>query len=122
MAGLTGGIVAAGGDLEFRSRTERPHPSQPAVHPDGEHAKDLIKRIGKLFEKYFEKYEPVEASRKLWEDAAADARRFYRDEITAICLANGYSADQVAWVIRHEVHQMNQRWPGSRKGNGYPDG
>jgi hypothetical protein len=110
VAGLTGSIVAAAGDLELRPRTERRHPPQPAVHPDDEHAKDLIKRIGKLFERYFERYEPVEANRKLWEDATADPRRFYRDEITAICLANGYSADQVAWLIRHEVGLMNQRW------------
>jgi hypothetical protein len=110
VAGLTGGIVAAGGDLEFRSRAESARAYQAAVHTDDERGNDLNKRIGRLFEKYFEKYEPVEASRRLWEDATADARRFYRDEITAICLANGYSADQVAWLIRHEVRQMNQRW------------
>jgi hypothetical protein len=110
VAGLTGGLAAAAGDLETRSRPESRHPARPADHPDNEHAKDLIKRIGKLFDKYFERYEPVPASRRLWEDATADARRFYRDEITAICLANGYSADQVAWLIRHEVRQMNQRW------------
>ena len=110
VAGLTGSIVAAAGDLELRFRTERRHPAHPAVHPDDEHAKELIKRIGKLFEKYFEKYEPVEANRRLWAHTIAAARRFYRDEITAICLANGYSADQVAWLIRHEVRQMNQRW------------
>ena len=94
----------------MRFRTERRHPAHPAVHPDDEYARELIKRIGKLFEKYFEKYEPVEASRELWAHATAAARRFYRDEITAICLANGYSADQVAWLIRHEVRQLNQRW------------
>jgi hypothetical protein len=108
--GLTGSLAAAAGDLETRPLAERRQPPQPAVHPDDEPAKDLIKRIGRLFEKYFEKYEPVEANRKLWEDATADARRFYQDEITAICRANGYSADQVAWLIRHEVRQMNQRW------------
>lgn len=110
VAGLTGSIIAAAGDLELRSRTERRHAPQPAVHPDSEHANDLIQRIGKLFDRYSERYEPVEADRRLWEDATADARRFYQDEIIAICLANEYSADQVAWLIRHEVRQMNQRW------------
>jgi len=110
VVGLTGSLAAAAGDLEMRPPAERRQPPQPAVHPDDEHSKDLIKRIGRLFEKYFEKYEPVEANRKLWADATADARRFYQDEIIAICRANGYSADQVAWLIRHEVRQMNQRW------------
>jgi hypothetical protein len=110
VAAVTGGIVAATGDLEMRFRTERRHPAQPTVHPDDEHTKDLAKRIGRLFEKYFEKFEPVEANRKLWAHATADARRFYQDELTAICLTNGYTADQVAWLIRHEIRQMNQRW------------
>jgi hypothetical protein len=112
VAGLTGGIVAAAGDLELRFRTERRNPAQPAVHLDDEHTKGLIKQIDKLFDKYFKKYEPVQANRELWAQATADARHFYRDEIAAICLANGYSADQVAWLIRHEVRQMNQRWRG----------
>jgi hypothetical protein len=117
VACLAGGIAAVAGDVEMRPPAERRQPPQPAVRPDDgrvhlddEHAKELRKRIGKLFEKYFEKYEPVEANRKLWEDATADARRFYQDEITEICRVNGYSADQVAWLIRHEVRQMNQRW------------
>ena len=109
-AALTGSIVAAAADLEMRPRTEPRHPPQPAVLLNDEHAKDLIKRIGKLFDKYYEKYEPVEANRRLWADATTDARRFYQDEITAICQANGYSTDQVAWLIRHEVRQMNHRW------------
>ena len=109
VAGLIGSLAAAGGHLEMRPQAEPRQLPQPAVNLD-EHAEELIKRIGRLFEKYFEKYEPVEANRKLWEDATADARRFYQDEVTAICRANGCSADQVAWLIRHEVCQMNQRW------------
>jgi hypothetical protein len=108
--GLASGIAAVAGDLELRAWPERRHPPRPAVHPAGPDSIDLINRIGKLFEKYFEKYEPVAINRRIWEDATADARLFYRDEITAICLANGYSADEVAWLIRHEVRQMNQRW------------
>ena len=110
VAGLIGSLAAAAGDLEMRPPAERRQPPQPAAHPDDEHAEDLRKRIGKLFDRYFEKCEPVQATRKLWQDATADARRFYQDEITAICRNNGYSADQVAWLIRHEVRQMNQRW------------
>ena len=107
---LTGSIAAAAADLEMRLRTEPRHPPQPAVLPEDEHAEDLINRIGKLFDKYYQKYEPVEANRRLWADATTGARRFYQDEITAICRANGYSVDQVAWLIRHEVCQMNHRW------------
>ena len=110
VAGLTGGIAAAAADLETRPQPERRHPVRPVAHPGGEQATDTIRQIGKLYQQYFEKYEPVEPTRRLWEHAAADARWFYQDEITAICRHNGYAADQVAWLIRHEVRQMNQRW------------
>ena len=96
VVGLTGGIIAAAGDLETRPRPERPHPPLPAAHPGDELSRELSKQIGKLFDTYSERRDPVQASRRLWQEATAGARRFYRAEITAICRANGYSADQVA--------------------------
>jgi hypothetical protein len=110
VAGLAGGIAAAASDLETHPRPERRYLVHPVTPPSGGDTPDLSKRIGKLFQKYFEKNEPVEPSRRLWEHSAAEARRFYQDEITAICLANDYSVDQVSWLIRYEVGQMNQRW------------
>jgi len=110
VAGLTGGIVAAAADLESRSWTVRRQTSQAAAPPDGAFTKELTERIDKLFKSSFEKYEPVEITRKLWQDAAAEVRQLRRDEIIGICLANGFSADQVAWLIRHEVRQLNKRW------------
>jgi hypothetical protein len=110
VAGLAGGIIAAAGDLETRPRPERPHPPLPTAHPGDKLDRELSKQIDKLFNTYSERREPVQAGRKLFEEATAGARRFYRSEITAICRANGYFADQVAWLIRHEVRQMHQRW------------
>ena len=107
---LAGSIAAAAADLEMRLQTEPRYPPQPIVLPDNEYAEELLKRIGRLFDKYYEKYEPVEVNRRLWADATTDARRFFQDEITAICQANGYSTEQVAWLIRHEVRQMNHHW------------
>lgn len=108
VAGLSGGIVAAAAHLETCNPPQRHYP--PAVHPDDGHAGGLSERIERIFDRQFERCEPIEINRRLWAEAAAAARQFYRDEIIAICLANGYCADQVAWLIRHEVRQMNQRW------------
>ena len=109
VAGLVGGIVAAAAGLESRPWTERP-PSQSAAPPDDDRVKDLAEQIDKRFQKYFDKCEPVEITRKLWENAAVEVRQSRRDEIIGICMTNGFSAEQVAWLIRHEVRQLNQRW------------
>jgi hypothetical protein len=109
VAGLTGGIVTAQAGLELRLRTVLRQTSRATVPPD-ELTKELTGRIDKLFQASFDKYEPVEITRKLWQKAAAEVRQLRRDEIVGICLANGFSADQVAWLIRHEVWQLNKRW------------
>jgi hypothetical protein len=107
---LTGGIVAAAGNLESRSWTVLRQTSRGGAHPDVDSAKELTKRIDKLFQSSFDKYEPVEITRRLWQEAAAEVRQLRRDQIIGICLANGFSADQVAWLIRHEVWQLNKHW------------
>jgi hypothetical protein len=107
--GLTGGIAAVAVGLELRSWTEH-RPASQAVAPPHEPAKELTTRIDKLFQRSFGKYEPVEITRQLWQEAASDARQLRRDEIIGICLANGFSADEVAWLIRYEAWQLNQRW------------
>lgn len=110
VVGLTGGIVAAAGDLELRSPLERHPPPRPVVTPGEKFAKELTRRIDKLFQKYSDKYEPVEARRRLSEDATGEARQSSRDEIIGICLTNGFSGDRLAWLIRHEVCLLNQHW------------
>lgn len=110
VAGLAGGIVAAAAGLESRSWTVRRPASQAGAYPDGECPGELPKRIDRLFQSSFNKYEPVEITRALWQEAAAGARQLWRDEIIGICLANGFSAGEVAWLIRHEVWQLNKRW------------
>lgn len=110
VVGLTGAIIAAATGPKLRSRTEHRPASQAEAPPHGELAKELTARVDKLFQRSFEKYEPVEITRRLWQEAAVGARQLRRDEIIGICLANGFSADQVAWLIRHEVWQLNQRW------------
>lgn len=109
VVGLVGGIAAAAAGLESRPWTERP-PSQSAAPPDDDRVKDLAEQIDKRFQKYFDRCEPVEITRKRWEYEVAEIRRSRRDEIIGICRTNGFSAEQVAWLIRHEVRQLNQRW------------
>jgi hypothetical protein len=110
VAGLTGGILAAAADLESRSWTARRQARAAAAPPDSDFTRELTRRIDKLFQSSFDKYEPVEITRQLWSEAAAGVRQVWRDEIIGICLTSGFSADEVAWLIRHEVWQLKKRW------------
>jgi hypothetical protein len=66
--------------------------------------------VDKLFSRYFTRYAPDKAERQRWEAAAAGIRKFHRDEIIRICQGRGISAKEVAWFIRYEVCQLQQRW------------
>jgi hypothetical protein len=115
VAALAGGVVAATADLEWRSLTERRRqkdelfraPSKSdASSPTGEPAS----RVDKLFKTYFGRYEKDRAQRERWESAAAGIRRFYRDEVIAVCRGSGIPASEVAWLIRFEVRDLKRRW------------
>lgn len=110
VAGLTGGLAAVAVTPELRLQKEHRPVSQAVAPPREELATELTTQIDKLFKRSFDKYEPVETTRQLWQEAAAGTRQLLRDEIIGICLANGFSANQVAWLIRHEAWQLNKRW------------
>lgn len=113
-AALAGGALAAATDLEWRFRTGRLHrkeelfreQDQPSASPPSV----LAAGVNKLFSRYFTRYAPDKAERQRWEAAAAGIRKFYRDEIIGICQGRGISAKEVAWFIRYEVRQLQQRW------------
>ena len=66
--------------------------------------------MDKLFKRYFDRYAPDKAERERWKAAVAGFRKFHRDEIIAICRSSGIPANEVAWLIRYEVRQLEQRW------------
>jgi hypothetical protein len=115
VAALAGGAIAATTDLESRSMNEQRRrkeelfraPSQssaspPSGEPDG--------RVDQLFKTYFGRYEKDKSQRALWEGGVVGIRRFYRDEIIAVCRGSGIQANEVAWLIRFEVREMQRRW------------
>jgi hypothetical protein len=114
-AALVGGAVAAAADLEWRFPTGRrrlkdeqfrvPNQSAPSFPGD-----ELADRVDKLFKRYFDRYAPDKAERERWKAAVAGFRKFHRDEIVTICRSSGISANEVAWLIRYEVRQLERRW------------
>jgi len=114
-AALVGGAVAAAADLEWRFPTGRrrlkdeqfrvPNRSAPSLPGD-----ELADRVDKLFKRYFDRYAPDKTERERWKAAVAGFRKFHRDEIIAICRSSGIPANEVAWLIRCEVRQLEQRW------------
>jgi hypothetical protein len=115
VAALAGGTIAAVADLESRSLTERCRrkeelfrvPIQSTVSPPTSEGAGGVDR---LFKRYFGRYEKDKAQRERWEAATAGIRRFYRDEIVAVCRTGGIPANEVAWLVRFEVRDLKRRW------------
>jgi hypothetical protein len=115
VAALAGGAVAARSGLELRSLADRRRlkdeqfriPNQSALRSPGD---ELADRVDKLFSRYFARYALDKAERQRWEAAASGLRKFYRDEIIAVCRSSEIPPNQVAWLIRYEVCQLKQRW------------
>jgi len=113
-AALVGGAVAAAADLEWRFPTGRrrlkdeqfrvTNRSAPSLPSD-----ELADRVDKLFKRYFDRYAPDTAERERWKASVAGFRKFHRDEIIEICRSSGIHANEVAWLIRYEVRQLEQR-------------
>jgi hypothetical protein len=114
-AAVVGGAVAAAADLEWRFPTERrrlkdeqfrvTNRSAPSLPGD-----ELADRVDKLFKRYLDRYAPDTAQRERWKASVAGFRKFHRDEIIEICRSSGIHANEVAWLIRYEVRQLERGW------------
>ncbi len=115
VAVLTGGIVAAAADLEWRLLTGRRRQKDERLRVGRQSAPsglgdELSAQVNKLFNRYFARYALDKAERERWEAATAGFRTFHADEIIAVCRSSGIRPSEAAWLIRYEVRQLRQRW------------
>jgi hypothetical protein len=114
-AALTGGVTATAADLEWRFLTRRRAQKNEQFQAPNEPAPGRLRdqfddQVDKLFNRYFNRYEPDKTERERWKAAVGGHLKFYRDEITRICRGSGVPANEVAWLIRHQVRELKQRW------------
>lgn len=127
IAGITGFLVGCGGVclaainwVEFRWRARRRAeyrqlfvPVQRTAAP----AAGFAERVDHQFDYYFHKYAPDRADTSSWISVTAGIRKQLRDEIVEIYREKRVKAEQLNWLISHEVRQVARRWS---EGTFYP--
>jgi hypothetical protein len=67
-------------------------------------------RVDHAFMHYFNKFVPSETDRAVWLTETAGIRNSLRDEIVDLYRESRTSADEVRWLIRYLVLDVNKRW------------
>ncbi|NAS21885.1 hypothetical protein GT755_09330 [Herbidospora sp. NEAU-GS84] len=88
------------GRPEWRSLSYRPAPPP----------KGFADKVDQKFDYYFGKYVPANTAREVWLSQTEGVRHDLRDEIVEIYREDKVTADQVAWLIRHMVKDVQKRW------------
>ncbi|MEN3534466.1 hypothetical protein AAH991_05060 [Microbispora sp. ZYX-F-249] len=78
---------------------------EPVVSPGG-----FAAGIDRQFDDYFARYVPRNTDRAQWLTHTAGIRQTLRDEVVEIYREERVDAKQVAWLIRHLVGDVKQRW------------
>jgi uncharacterized membrane protein YedE/YeeE len=66
--------------------------------------------VDHMFEHYFQTWVPHGTDRTEWLAATAGVRRQLRDEIVEIYRESRTKAEQVRWLIRHEIAEVERNW------------
>lgn len=74
--------------------------------PENGFAKDAYR----FFAQHFGQYTPRGADRSEWLARTAGIRRYLRDELVEIYREQRVDADRIAWLVRHLVSEVRQRW------------
>ena len=115
--GCVGCCVAAAKWTEFRwqvrRRTEHERLIAPAVYPEAPSG-GFAARVDDRFDHYFAVRVPHGTNRAEWLTGTAGVRRLLRDELVEIYREQRVKADQLDWLIRHEVQEVARRWKAGR--------
>ncbi|GAB3152902.1 hypothetical protein GCM10027290_44640 [Micromonospora sonneratiae] len=108
----TAAFMVGGIDWHFRWQQRRSKdaefvpPLQRADAPDGGFANG----VDRLFDRYFAKYVPRGTDRAYWLTQTAGIRRHLRNEVVEIYREQRIKPDAIAWLVRHLVGDVRQRW------------
>jgi hypothetical protein len=113
LAGCAGGCLTAANWVELRwqarRRAEHERLIAPAARPEAP-AGGFASRVDHRFDHYFAVRVPHGTDRAEWLAASAGVRDQLRDEIVEIYREQRISAEQLDWLIRHEVEAVARRW------------
>jgi hypothetical protein len=73
-------------------------------------ARGFASGVDHMFEHYFQTWVPHGTDRPEWLAATAGVRRHLRDEIVEIYRESRTKAEELRWLIRHEVTEVERKW------------
>ncbi|MDT0529777.1 hypothetical protein RM555_12340 [Micromonospora sp. DSM 115977] len=106
-------FVVGGADRHFRrerlrlKEAEFTPPTQRRAKPP---AGGFARKVDRLFDTYFGRYVPRDTGRSHWLVQTAGIRRHLRDELVEIYREQRVDAGEIAWLVRHLVGDVRQRW------------
>ncbi|MFV2111204.1 hypothetical protein ACFHW0_02545 [Micromonospora sp. LOL_025] len=106
-------FVVGGADRHFRrerlrlKEAEFTPPTQRRAKPP---AGGFARKVDRLFDTYFGRYVPRDTGRSHWLAQTAGIRRHLRDELVEIYREQRVDAGEIAWLVRHLVGDVRQRW------------
>ncbi|RSM56772.1 hypothetical protein DMB66_32980 [Actinoplanes sp. ATCC 53533] len=115
VTGILGGAVWAWNGVEWRFRNDRLRaknreyhtlPRQHRPPPPG----GFASQVDRIFRACFRKYVPAGIDRESWLAETAGIRRSIRNEVVKAYRDSPVEADAIAWLIRHRVSVVKQRW------------
>ncbi|SCE98443.1 hypothetical protein GA0074696_2050 [Micromonospora purpureochromogenes] len=112
VAGLAA-FAVGGVDRHFRQARRRamestftPPRQRRAEAPAG----GFARKVDRYFDDYFRRYVPRDTDRSHWLTQTAGIRRHLRDEVVELYREDRVGAERIAWLIRHLVSDVRQRW------------
>ncbi|MEU4773950.1 hypothetical protein [Micromonospora sp. NPDC023644] len=106
-------FMVGGADRHFRRERRRlkeaasAPPTQRRAKPPGG---GFARKVDRLFDTYFGRYVPRDTGRSHWLAQTAGIRRHLRDELVEIYREQRVDAGEIAWLVRHLVGDVRQRW------------
>ncbi|MEV4625339.1 hypothetical protein AB0J90_03470 [Micromonospora sp. NPDC049523] len=103
------------GGAEWHFRRERARAKDAEFTPPRQRNTEapsggFARKVDRHFDTYFARYVPRDTDRSYWLAQTAGIRRHLRDELVEIYREDRVEADRIAWLIRHLVGDVKQRW------------
>jgi hypothetical protein len=109
------GCVGAYHAVEWRFRVVRRFAKDRGLRPPRRHGTTsrpggFVRRVDRSFDRYFVKYVPDDEERRELLAETVGIRRSMRNELVEIYREKRIGAEEIAWLIRHQVRQVRDRW------------
>ncbi|MFF0721695.1 hypothetical protein [Micromonospora sp. NPDC003816] len=115
LAGLSGLAAFCFGGADRYYRQLRLRVKEAQIRPPQQRRREaplggFARKVDRLFDRYFSRYVPPDTDRAYWRAQTAGIQRHLRDEVVEIYREQRIDADRIAWLVRHLVSDVRQRW------------